>query len=67
MIVYYYMLLNFVFEGKIVLFVVFVRSACRVQKYLVENYYLVDQYFSSFFSWFMDILLLILIETQQLK
>ena len=36
------MMPNFVFEGDIVLFVVFVRSTCGFQKYLVEKYYLVD-------------------------
>ena len=49
MVYFYYMMPNFVFEGKIVLFVVFVWSAFRVQKYLVDNYYLVDQYHSSYY------------------
>ena len=43
MIVYfYYMMPNPVFEGRFIWFVVFVRTACRVKKYLVGKYYLVD-------------------------
>ena len=50
---YYYMITNWVFEGKIVLFVVFFFwSACKVQKDLVNKKYLVRQYCSS--SYFVD-------------
>ena len=40
---------NFVFEEGVVLFVVFVPSSCRVQKYLVDKYYVVDQFYSILF------------------
>ena len=41
---------DFVFEEKIVFFVGFVRTACKVQRNLVGNYYLVDlSFFSCFF------------------
>ena len=67
MIVYYYMVPNFVFEGKIVLFVVFVGVHVGFKNiWLITIIWLIN-IFPVIFSWFIDILLLILIETQQLK
>ena len=39
----------FVVGEKVVVFVVFVLRSCRVQKYMVDNYSLVDQYSSNRF------------------
>ena len=46
---YYYMMLNFVFEGRIVLVVVFVQIVCKVQIYLFGKCFLVNQLSSCFF------------------
>ena len=43
------MMLNFFFEGSVVLVVVFVQNVYKVQSYLVAKYYLVDQYSSCYF------------------
>ena len=51
--IYYYMMLNFAFEGRIVLIVGFVQIVCKVQTYLFGKYYLVNQ-FAMFFRRFLE-------------
>ena len=42
-------MLSFVFEGRVVLIVMFVQNVCKVQEHLVVIYDLVDQNSSGYF------------------
>ena len=53
---------NLIFEKVVVVFALLVESSCKVRKYLVEKYTLVDLFYSVTFSLIVTIVLLVLMK-----